>query len=772
MTNFSFENYHLDTLKGVISHEGDVLEIQPQVYCILELLITRHGEVVSRDEIISYVWGGRVVSNNVIDNRILGARVAIGDTGKAQRYIKTYPNRGYKFVGNVLSSHQSSPLAESHECNANGRQDLELAEPVTSKRPFFRTRSLATYLAGGAFIGLLGLYIVSQTLKPSPLEASANIGADRANAVYDLGSSDESQALPRVAILPFETIGETSLYGFLPDVLESEFNQTVSAIKGLTVVSLVPDPNLKNEFMNYQTLKEEFELDYAIASKVSSYGDYFKLNVSLIRLEDSSVLSNGTYDLNLLNEDGLEALIAEIASKVTLNTANKLNLSVEDLPTSWNAYDFYAKIEEAEAITEPADYESMKKGAQLLREAIQDEPNYIPAYAKLILYLSWQAHFVVGDYAALHKEQAELAIKMQEISPGAPETLLMNSALGTITKSGVGKSSLGELVETDPMSVIDYILKKDPDNFLAKLMMADMSVFETDQAETVKLYENALRLSPTHPWALPDYSWALFCNENFREANEVLNRTIKWHPNHRTGLLAQLLQAQALGEYQEALSIAKRLLEQGVISHSETAPVIALFVDLGKPELALPHVRFPSDRAYIHAMMGNKEAAIRESRIIENFSTSIRARMIVQEDYMPESYSVDRTYARVGQADDMTKANMCRLDYLIRDTYILKQIESDKFQSFLPLLTNYFEGRDVETLKTRQEYTSLMGLHVLQGDSDKALEVMDIAMDCGFIFIGSFNEPFLRELTAHPEFSQRLDRMKVSANKLLEAFYN
>jgi hypothetical protein len=126
----------------------------------------------------------------------------------------------------------------------------------------------------------------------------------------------------------------------------------------------------------------------------------------------------------------------------------------------------------------------------------------------------------------------------------------------------------------------------------------------------------------------------------------------------------------------------------------------------------------------------------------------------------------------VGQADDMTKANMCRLDYLIRDTYILKQIESDKFQSFLPLLTNYFEGRDVETLKTRQEYTSLMGLHVLQGDSDKALEVMDIAMDCGFIFIGSFNEPFLRELTAHPEFSQRLDRMKVSANMLLEAFYN
>jgi len=50
---------------------------------------------------IDKIWDGRPMSNNVIDSRIRAARAAIRDTGKKQRFIKTYPNRGYKFIGKV-----------------------------------------------------------------------------------------------------------------------------------------------------------------------------------------------------------------------------------------------------------------------------------------------------------------------------------------------------------------------------------------------------------------------------------------------------------------------------------------------------------------------------------------------------------------------------------------------------------------------------------------------------------------------------------------------
>jgi len=99
MSRFSFGEYVLDSEKNEIYHRGQPLELEPQIYGILELLVTRHGEIVSRDEIIEAVWDGRLVSNNVIGNRIKSVRVAIGGSGKTQRWIKTYPNRGYKFIG-------------------------------------------------------------------------------------------------------------------------------------------------------------------------------------------------------------------------------------------------------------------------------------------------------------------------------------------------------------------------------------------------------------------------------------------------------------------------------------------------------------------------------------------------------------------------------------------------------------------------------------------------------------------------------------------------
>jgi len=74
MGRFSFEEYILDTQKSKLYHRAEALELEPQIYSILELLITRHGEMVSRDDMIDTVWDGRIVSNYVIDNRMRAVR--------------------------------------------------------------------------------------------------------------------------------------------------------------------------------------------------------------------------------------------------------------------------------------------------------------------------------------------------------------------------------------------------------------------------------------------------------------------------------------------------------------------------------------------------------------------------------------------------------------------------------------------------------------------------------------------------------------------------
>jgi len=59
MDKLSFGKYILDTEKCKLYHRDKPIELEPQIYGILDLLITRHGEVISRDDIINAVWDGR-----------------------------------------------------------------------------------------------------------------------------------------------------------------------------------------------------------------------------------------------------------------------------------------------------------------------------------------------------------------------------------------------------------------------------------------------------------------------------------------------------------------------------------------------------------------------------------------------------------------------------------------------------------------------------------------------------------------------------------------
>ena len=75
--------------------------LQPQVFDLLEYLIRNRTRVVSKDDLMVAVWGGRIVSESALTTRINAARAAIGDSGEAQRLIRTLPRKGVRFVAQV-----------------------------------------------------------------------------------------------------------------------------------------------------------------------------------------------------------------------------------------------------------------------------------------------------------------------------------------------------------------------------------------------------------------------------------------------------------------------------------------------------------------------------------------------------------------------------------------------------------------------------------------------------------------------------------------------
>jgi DNA-binding winged helix-turn-helix (wHTH) protein len=109
---YIFENYALDPDRRELRSGATAVAMEPQVFDLLIHLIRHREHVVSRDELIESVWGGRIVSESALSTRINAVRSAIGDSGTEQRLIRTLPRKGVRFIGEVREE-QKLPEATS-----------------------------------------------------------------------------------------------------------------------------------------------------------------------------------------------------------------------------------------------------------------------------------------------------------------------------------------------------------------------------------------------------------------------------------------------------------------------------------------------------------------------------------------------------------------------------------------------------------------------------------------------------------------------------------
>lgn len=98
---YSFSDFTLDTDRRELRRGAEAISVTPQVFDLLNYLIRNRERVVSKDDLVRGVWGGRIVSDAALTTRLNSARSAIGDTGEKQHLIKTLPRRGFRFVGAV-----------------------------------------------------------------------------------------------------------------------------------------------------------------------------------------------------------------------------------------------------------------------------------------------------------------------------------------------------------------------------------------------------------------------------------------------------------------------------------------------------------------------------------------------------------------------------------------------------------------------------------------------------------------------------------------------
>jgi pimeloyl-ACP methyl ester carboxylesterase len=110
---FVFENHVLDADKRELRRGSQLIALEPQVFDLLLYLIQNRDRVVSKDDLIASVWGGRIVSDSTLASRINAARKAVGDNGDDQKAIRTIARKGVRFICAVSQQPASTNGAEA-----------------------------------------------------------------------------------------------------------------------------------------------------------------------------------------------------------------------------------------------------------------------------------------------------------------------------------------------------------------------------------------------------------------------------------------------------------------------------------------------------------------------------------------------------------------------------------------------------------------------------------------------------------------------------------
>jgi TolB-like protein len=98
---YLFGDYELDSDRRELTRRGKAVATGPKVFDLLLYLVQNRERVVSKDDLLSAVWAGRIVSESTLTSHINAVRKAIGDNGEEQRLVKTLPRKGFRFVGDV-----------------------------------------------------------------------------------------------------------------------------------------------------------------------------------------------------------------------------------------------------------------------------------------------------------------------------------------------------------------------------------------------------------------------------------------------------------------------------------------------------------------------------------------------------------------------------------------------------------------------------------------------------------------------------------------------
>ncbi len=738
---FGFGPFQLDIQRAVLRKDGERINVEPQILSLLELLVSRHGEMVSRDDIVEFVWKGRAISQSAIDSRIRSARKVIGDDGRRQRLIKTYTHQGFKFVG-AVEEMEVCPLIE-----AQNKQNNE--EPLKANRKF-PVKILAALL----FLTIMGVILIGYQL----MQANSLFSGTETTNIAD--NAERPVNRRSIAVFPAKFDD--------PELDTTKFSigmaeETISflgGVQGINVVSRQASFAVGRKNLSASELIEALQIDYRVENTCELYNGILSVSVQLIGSENENVLWAKRYDIPASTLDMQQAQI-DIAKNVSLNVANALGASASSFSPTIIAAESYKLFSQGQDLLEKGTRADIEEAIKKFRNVIAVEPEYMLAYARLFDSY-WEGWIYAGfSIDVSMPEMQKIVRQMKALGPNTPEALTAEAMLLQVD----GQDFTAEKA----IDLFDRAIAANPNYALAHKERANAYSESGRPKEEIAAFEDALKIDPVDPDIMAGLSWAHFQSNDLASANAIARRNIRWNPDSviaKTALARILLHTS---DIEKSAEILYKVLAEQPGSYAAKYNLHQLHKRLGNYKAAVHYAPMDTMRDYASVLSG-------DIKLPEQYSANL-----------PEYYASQQVYYMLGDNEPLYKylKNYKAASYIFKADYkipltdmprtisevdVLRKYKDKLADKVLQKLVTYFKGYEVTDCKVSPECVGMMGLYILQGDMDAAISILKRANEAGFIFIDIFEIPIFATLKNHPDYNAEWQRMDARAKILRQRF--
>lgn len=449
-------DWHFEPRRNRLSKADVSVDLEPMASRLLEVLASEPGRVFSVDELVSEVWGDRIVSDNPVYKAMATLRKALGDTAGDARYVETIRKRGYRLIAEVRPGTRDDRQAVAGDREHN-----------TPKRDWGQPLKIA----GALLVALLVLVLALRpVLAPGPDESA---GVD---------------VKPRVAVLPFVVSDSATADAYVGPGLARAVAAQLLLYNALTVIGADSSELVAARLEDPHSAGRLLGTRFVVTGTMEYQDQQVLIRVGLVDLENDehtwrqTFAQSGSGDFYVQHE-----IAANIASRLTHWGIGVSEQEVEPAAPAASMQAFDAFLRGSYLLRQPGVEQTLEAERWFL-EALRLDPNLVDAMNGLSRAMSTLVFYGARRAPVALEQLSPWLERAVEIAPESPD---VHVAIGRARYLAGAYEQAEHAYRT--------ALRYQPQHASALQNLAWLLFQSNRTAEALPIFASALKIDPASP---------------------------------------------------------------------------------------------------------------------------------------------------------------------------------------------------------------------------------------------------------------------------------